>query len=117
MPELNEVLQRMRKTREEKKKIKEMFKESLDQSKTYQETREQLETLKAKKVQIETEVRGEFLKEMEQMDRLTTDLKSDAELLSDLALTKFMKGESIEVTDENDVKYEPVFKVTFKKAL
>ncbi len=27
----------------------------------------------------------------------------------------FMKGETVEITDENDVKYEPVFRVTFKK--
>ncbi|PIP61009.1 hypothetical protein COX00_00145 [Candidatus Uhrbacteria bacterium CG22_combo_CG10-13_8_21_14_all_47_17] len=117
MNDLKEIYDRMRTKRDEKKKVNEVFRDVLAQSTPYQEVLDELKAVKIKKVQIETELRGQFSQEMEQLERLTLDLKTDAEMLSDMALTKLMKGETIEIVDENDTKFEPVFKVTFKKAL
>ncbi|MCK9361159.1 hypothetical protein M0Q28_02920 [Patescibacteria group bacterium] len=116
MTDLKEIHTRMRVKKDEKKKLSGIFRDVFDQSKPYQEVLEKLKELKAKKIQLEHEIRSDLKSEMEQMDRLKLDLQSDAVLLSDAALTKLMKGETVEITDENDVKYEPVFKVTFKKA-
>lgn len=116
MTDLNEIHARMRATREEKKKVSEVFRDVFQQSKPYQEVLEQLKALKAKKAQLENEIRSGMRHEMEELDRLKIDLQSDAILLSDAAMTKLMKGETVEVKDENDTRYEPVFKVTFKKA-
>jgi hypothetical protein len=116
MTDLNEIHSRMKAKRDEKKKVSEIFRDVFAQSKPYQEVVEQLNALKAKKMQLEHDIRADLKSEMEQLDRLKLDLQSDAVLLSDAALTKLMKGETVEITDENDVKYEPVFKVSFKKA-
>ncbi len=116
MTDLNEIHARMRAAREEKKKVSEIFRDVFQQSKPYQDVLEKLKELKAKKAQLENEIRAGMKHEMEQLDRLKIDLQSDAILLSDAAMSKLMKGETVEIKDENDVKYEPVFKVTFKKA-
>ncbi len=116
MPDLKDVFQRIHATKQEKRKLAASFKDVLAQSKPYQLVLDDLKELKAKKLRIENEIRQEFTHEMEKAERLTQNLKTDMQLLSDMALTKFMKGETIDIVDENDVKHEPVFKVTFKKS-
>ena len=37
------------------------------------------------------------------------------ELLSDVALSSYAKGENVSVMDGNENKYEPVFRVNFKR--
>ncbi len=115
MQDLKEILQRMRQKKQERREVGSIYKELLAQSKPYADLLDQLKALKAKKLQIEHAVQEECSKEMETVERLVMDIKTDAQMLSDIALTKFMKGETIELTDENEVKYEPVFKVVFKK--
>jgi hypothetical protein len=44
------------------------------------------------------------------------NVESDKALLSDLALGEYAKGGHIEVVDQYNNKYEPVFNVRFKKA-
>ena len=36
-------------------------------------------------------------------------------MMSDIALNKIMKGETVEITDQYDNKYEPLFSVKFRK--
>ncbi len=115
MPDLKDVHERIRATKQEKKKLSEIFRDALSQSKSYQEVVEELKDLKAKKLRLETQIYEDFSSEIEKAERLSENLKTDTQLLSDMALTKFIKGETVEIVDENDVKYEPVFKVTFKK--
>ncbi len=116
MPDLKEIHQRIREQKKEKKKVSDSLRDVLAQSKSYQDVCEQLKELKAKKAKIEREIRQDFTNELEQAERITESLKTDQQMLTDLALTKFMKGETIEIVDENEVKYEPVFKITFKKS-
>ena len=115
MHDLPSVLQRIRKTKKEVKELNQIVKDSFAASQAYQKILDELKEFKAKKTRYENEIRQECAEEIEKMNRLKTSLKGDQQLLSDLALTKFMKGETIEITDENDTRYEPVFKVTFKK--
>lgn len=115
MPDLKEIHSRIRAKKDEKKKVNTIFKDVLAQSKPYQDVLDELKKLKAKKIQIESEIRADFGKEMEQLERLTLDVKTDEILLTDLSLTMLMKGQPLDLTDENDVKYEPVFRITFKK--
>ncbi|HVM90406.1 MAG TPA: hypothetical protein VMU11_00730 [Verrucomicrobiae bacterium] len=116
MPDLNEIHARMRAKKDEKKKVSQLVKDVFDQSKPYQEVMDELKRLKAKRLQLQNEIRAGLMSEVEQIDKLALDLQTDAVLLSDIALNMMMKGETVELTDENDVKYEPVFKVSFKKA-
>lgn len=115
MHELKDIHARIRETKQEKKKLRDVFRDVLAQSKPYQDALDELKAVKAKKQQLEATLRNECAQELEKAERLTLGIQTDMQLLSDMALTKLMKGETVEITDEHDVKYEPVFKVTFKK--
>jgi hypothetical protein len=115
MPDLKEVFQNIIKTKKEKRKLNEAYRDALANSKSYQEILEKIKENKVKKLQYETTIREDFAKEMEEDERLSNDIKSNVQMLSDMAVTQFLKGENIEFSDENDTKYEPVFKVTYKK--
>lgn len=116
MPDLKEIHARIRAKKDEKRKVNIIFKDVLAGSKAYQEVLDELRKLQTKKTQLKQELWSDFGKEMEQLERLAIDLKSDEVLLTDLSLTMLMKGQPLDLTDENDVKYEPVFRITYKKA-
>ncbi|MFA6429683.1 MAG: hypothetical protein WCV84_04275 [Patescibacteria group bacterium] len=115
MPELKELHQRIRDKKKAKKDVHAVYKDTLATSTHYQELMEQLKVLNAKKKQVENALRTDCAKELEEAARLAMDIKTDAQLMSDVALTMMMKGEKIELMDDNDVKYEPIIKVSFKR--
>lgn len=114
--EIHEVFNRIKEKKKEKRVLHTSFKDALQNSKAYQDIVEEFERLKAKKLQAETTIKAEFEAELRRIDELKTHLASDMQLLSDMALTSLMKGETVQVTDENDQKYDPVFSVRFKKS-
>ncbi|MBU4216830.1 hypothetical protein L6270_03310 [Candidatus Parcubacteria bacterium] len=116
MSKLQEVFDRIQKTKKEQKELKSMFRDSLVNSKSYQEAVEDLKVLRDKKKKIEDAIKEDFNSELAKLDILKSDIDNDYMLLSDAALTKIMKGEMIEVVDEKDNKYEPIFSVKFKKS-
>jgi hypothetical protein len=114
MPSLAEVYRRLQTAKKKQKDLRDMYKDALTHSKTYQEVKDELEKLLEKKRRIEAAVKADFVNEQAQIDRLRTSMDSDKQLLTDLALTQLMKGQEVEIT-EDDVSYEPIFKVNFKK--
>lgn len=116
MPDLKELHQRIYVTKQEKKKLNDIVRDVLAQSKPYQELLEELRTMRAKKTQMEAEIYREVSQERDRIEHLSDDISTNMQLMSDLALTLLMKGETVEITDENDIKYQPIFKVSFKRA-
>lgn len=116
MNDLQEVFNRIRETKSKQKEIRQMYKDELAASHEYQEILDKLETLKARKKQIETELKNDNTNNFKQLDAYKMHVKTDMEVLSDLALNKLMAGETVEVKDQDDQKYEPLFSVRFKKA-
>lgn len=113
--DLKHVHQRLKESKRKRKDLKEIVKNELTSSKQYQELLEQITELKAKKARMEAQANDRLKTELEEIEKVTVSIKADQQLMSDIALSKFMKGETIELVDENDTKYEPVWKVTFKK--
>ena len=77
---------------------------------------DKLKTLRETKKQLEQGVRQQFSGELDKLAAYAIDLKADAELLSDAAMTRLMKGERVEVQDEYHNVYDPVITVKFKKS-
>ncbi|MFW5888518.1 MAG: hypothetical protein ACOCVY_02265, partial [Patescibacteria group bacterium] len=111
-----EIFDRIQQSKKEQKKIKDMYKQSLENSEEYKRITEELKQFKEKKKQIENRVKNEFSQELEELERIKKSIADDQQLLSDVALNKVTKGESVEVTDEHSSQYEPVFTVKFRKA-
>lgn len=116
MPDVQEVFNRIKETKRKAREVKQMYKDELESSAEYRDVIEKLEILKARKKEIEEYTKAQQEGEFRKLDAYKMHVKTDSELLSDLALNTLMKGETVNVKDENDQDYEPVFTVRFKKA-
>lgn len=115
MSAIQEVFNRMNEIKKRMKDIREMYKSALNSTPDYAATIDQLKVLREKKKHMEERVKQDLQAELQRLEDLSVDLASDAELLSDLALTQYLKGETVVVEDEYGNKYDPAFKVNFKK--
>jgi predicted nuclease with TOPRIM domain len=115
MQNIQEIFNRIQKAKQKQKELRKMYKEALEQTPGYKDIVEDYKELRDKKKQIENEIKQDFAKEFEELDDLKTDIQTDQELLSDIAFNKLVKGETVEVTDNDDNNYEPIFTVKFKK--
>ncbi len=115
MQNIQEVFARIQESKKKMKDLKVMYKDALASATEYQDILEKMKTLRERKKQIETTIKQDFVGELTKMDDLKIDIASDLEILSDIALSQIMKGETVAVVDEYDNEYEPLFKVNFKK--
>lgn len=116
MQDIQEIFNRIQEIKKKQKDIRSAYKDALAASGEYVEIAEKIKTLRDRKKQIEATVKEDFSGEFTKLEDFKIDLESDMTMLSDAALTKLMKGETVEVKDEYDNSYEPVFSVKFKKS-
>lgn len=115
MQDVQAIFNRMQVAKKKQKDIKSAYSDALKQNAEYQELLEKIKALQVRRKQIEVSVKQDFSSEFTKLDDLKIDINSDQELLTDAAVTKMMKGETVEVKDEYDQTYQPVFSVKFKK--
>lgn len=116
MSKLNEIFVRQQEIRREKRIIQDTYKDALSNSRAYQQALETFKEAQTKKKQIELEIQQDFSSEFNKLDRLKQEYKDTQDMMSDVALTMYAKGQEVEIVDEYDTVYEPEFKVAFKKA-
>jgi len=115
MQDIQEIFNRIQISKKKQKDIRTAYKDALASSLEYQELTEKLKTMREKKKQIDQTTKEQFSSEFIKLDDLKIDIESDQEMLNDIALNKVMKGESIQIKDEYDNEYEPLFSVKFRK--
>jgi predicted nuclease with TOPRIM domain len=113
---IQDVFIKIREMKKEQKDIKDMYKDALSQADEYEEIVEKIKELREKKKQIETRIQGELGRAWDKLEDLKIEVESNKEMMSDIALTTLMKGETVIVKDEFDNAYEPAWKVNFKKS-
>ncbi len=113
--DIQSIFNRIQESKKKQKDIKVMFKDALDGNGEYQEIQDKMKVIRENKKRIETSIKEGFSSEMQKLDDLKIDIESDTEMLNDMALTKMMKGETFELSDEYKNNYEPIFSVKFKK--
>jgi len=116
MQDIQEVFARIQENKKKLKDLRSSYKDALSTSQQYADLKEEMTTKREKLKNIEGDIKAGFSSEFTQIDDLKIDVASDEELLTDIAMSKFMKGETVEITDEYDNDYEPKFTVKFKKA-
>lgn len=109
------IHQRIKEAKAKRQDLRTIVKDELASSASYKSINEQIAELKTKKARIEAAVRERLQKELQEIEILSNGIKNDIQLMSDLAVTQLMKGQTVELKDEGDNEYEPVIKVTFKK--
>lgn len=111
-----EVIERIRSNRRVVKSIREGIRAECQQSTAYREHAEIVAEKKEKMKRIEASVTDP--KDAQQLDNLKAEIKNDQQVLTDLALNAYTKGENIEITrTEEGERYTPVFKVNFQMQL
>lgn len=116
MQDIQELFNRIQTTKKQAKDIRAAYKDALAASGEYVEINEKIKTLRERKKQIETSVKSDFSGEFTKLEDFKVDLESDNTMLADAALTKMMKGETVQVVDEYNNTYAPEFSVKFKKS-
>ncbi|MDD2680820.1 MAG: hypothetical protein PHE20_01805 [Patescibacteria group bacterium] len=115
MSQLNQVFTRLQEQQKQQRELKRMYRDALAVNANYHQAVEELDALKIKKKQIEASVKSDLKEEFDKLEGLKLNIAGDKQMLSDIALTHFSKGEPVKVTDENQVEYEPIFNVRFQK--
>ena len=115
MRSLQEVFDQIQMAKREQKEIKEEYRDALSNANEYEEILEKLEELKQRKKQIETAVQAQLGNRFTKLEDLKNDIQADNIMLNDIAISTLMDGKTVEVVDEYNHRYEPVFKVSFKK--
>jgi len=116
MQDIQSIFNHIQEIKKKAKDIRSAYKDALAASAEYQEIGEKMKASRERKKQIEASIKSDFSSEFTKLDDYKVDLESDTVMLSDAALSKLMKGETVEVTDEYSNTYEPVFSVKFKKS-
>lgn len=116
MNDLQTVFARIKETKRKQKEIRRIYKDALEQDRAYQDLLEKIDAMKATKKSIEDDIKKELESDFQKLDAYKMHIVNDTELMADLAINQLMAGETVEIVDENDQKYEPIFTVRFKKA-
>ncbi|MFA6183710.1 MAG: hypothetical protein WC682_01255 [Parcubacteria group bacterium] len=109
MKNIQEVFDEIQKFKKEKREISREYKYLLDNDGNYQKITEEAKKLRDQKKKIEE------INKSPRLDELKHEIDSLNEMASDIAISQLMEGKSIQIKDEYEVEYEPVYKVTFKK--
>jgi len=115
MQDLLDVFNSLQEKKKERKELVQMFKDELEHNGEYQELLKEIKVLKEKKKSIEDQAKANALHDAQKLDTLKEEIAGSTELLSDIALTKYVDGETVEITDEYDNRLVPVFSVKFRK--
>lgn len=115
MSTLEQIYQRLEQNKKRRKELNSMFKDELSHSSRYQEILDEIKILREEKKGIEQDIRAGN-SEMAELEDIKMEIQTDQELLADTALNMYVKNETVEIKDEYDQTWYPVFKVNFKKA-
>ena len=115
MQNIQEVFNKIREMKKEQKDLRDMYKDALVQADKYEDIVEEIKVLREKKKEIETRIQGQLGRSYEKLEDLKLETETYKEMLSDVAISTLMNGETVAVKDEFNNAYEPVWKVNFKK--
>ena len=115
MQKMQEVFDQIQELKKTRKEIGKEYRDALSQSSGYEEVTEELKSLREKKKMLETKVQAEMGTRYEEFEKTKSDIESLDQMLTDIAMTTLMNGESINLKDKNNTEYEPSYKITFKK--
>jgi hypothetical protein len=105
----------MQAKKKERKELTKMFQDELKHKGEYTELVKEIKLLREKKKSIEDQAKANALSDVGKLDVLALEIKDQSQMLSDIAMTKFLNRETVELVDEDDARLVPVFSVKFKK--
>ncbi len=114
MATLEEVYGRLVLKKKQKRDLASAYQDELKNHARYQELLAQIKALRDEKKSIEAELL-ESAGTAQDIDLLKIDIKSDLELLADIALNLYVSNQNVEIIDEWNNRWSPLFSVRFIK--
>jgi septal ring factor EnvC (AmiA/AmiB activator) len=115
MKDVQEVFNELQVAKKEMREIRKEYKDVLSQDAEYQEIVEKMTELRETKKQHELGAQRDMGNRWEKLEDLKGESKALQEMISDISLSTMMDGETVEVRDEYDALYEPIYSVAFRK--
>jgi seryl-tRNA synthetase len=115
MQNMQEVFDKIQELKQTRKEIGREYRDALAQTDSYGELKEEIKKMRDKKKSMESSVQAEMGSRFEEFEKAKREIESSEQMLTDIAMTNLMNGESISLKDKNNAEYEPSYKITFKK--
>lgn len=115
MKKIQEIFNELQEFKKKRKEIGRQYRDALFQAEGYEDIKEQMRKMREKRLLIESGVRAEMGSAFEELERAKREIAALEQMLTDAAMTTLMKGETVEITDQYDSKYEPIYRIMFKK--
>ena len=112
---IQEIFDQIQELKQVRKEINREYRDALVQAEGYEDLKEEVKTMREKKKFKEDQVRASLGAHWGKFEDATTKIAELEQMLTDIAMTTLMDGNSINLKDKNDVEYEPSYKITFKK--
>jgi len=116
MKDIQEIFNELKELENEQKVTRKDYRNILLQSPEYEAITDKLEALRAEKKEIELSAQGELGSAWDKFEENKQKIKDLKQIITDVAMTDLMEGKTVEVRDQWDTLYEPVYAITFKKA-
>ncbi len=116
MKDVQEVFNELQELKNEIKVTRKDYRNILLQSSEYEAITEKLDALRAEKKEIELSAQNELGTAWDKLEDNKIKIKDLEQILTDVAMTNLMDGKTVEVRDQWDTLYEPIYKINFKKA-
>ena len=115
MKDLQEIFDELQALKKENKEIRKDYKNLLLQDGEYEKITDKIAELREKKKEREISAQNELGSAWNKLEENKQKIKDLEQILTDVAMTNLMDGKTVEVRDEWDTLYEPVYKIIFKK--
>ncbi len=115
MKSVQELFNQLEEQKKEQKEIKSMYADALRNHPEHEKIKDEIKSLRERKKSIENSIQGDFSSEFDRLDGLKLEIEDSKMLMTDAAINELMDGRTVEVIDEKENKYEPIFGVKFKK--
>ncbi|HOX96847.1 MAG TPA: hypothetical protein PL066_00625 [bacterium] len=112
---IKEIYNRIQENKGKLKELKTSAKDVLSNDFTYSKMKAELDEKRKELKILEKQLITSNMINYDQMENFKIDIKTDEELLKDVALSMLMKNEQVELVDKYENKYVPELKVAFKR--
>ena len=115
MQDVQNLFNELQEMKKEQREIKKEYRDALANANGHEEVSDELKKLKEKKKQIETMAQSRMGERYNKLEDLKKKSEEIAQSITDVAMSSLMEGKTVEIKDEFDNLYEPVYKISFKK--
>lgn len=115
MKSLQSVFDDLQESQKELKDLNAVYRDALLNSTEHEDMKEKMKELRDQKKALEYTIQAEMGSDYDKIEDLKLHIKELKEMMSDIALNQYTKGELEAIQDKYDNEYEPKISISFKK--